>query len=544
MKNRSLEATPLEGIQGAKKNYFVSLEKASRLFWGLVLLSLPVTSFRFFPLLGKHTFVRPLAFYPLALLFLVLALRLWRKEIRLPWSNVLLPLFLFLIIALFATATGALLAPVPMRGQEYWGRALRAFLTFGIGLSFFVAALWMHRDQDDLRHSLKWLYAGLALTILWVGIQAIALHTPLLSKGQVSDWQKLFSVRGLPKLKRVSGFAFEPSWLAGQIVTLYLPWLVASLLMRFRVTKFRWLEILLLIGAIAALLLTYSRGGLIIAIAATGLTLLISGRNAILRGFNWFFYLNKMNREDAKNAKESSESPGLKNLATINKSWRPWRHGDSAIYAFGVRAILILLILGMAWGGISFLAQQNYVNRLWTVEADSLADYFVKTNAGGRITYLWAAAQIFLDHPWLGTGLGSSGLYLYQYFPDWALFNNPEIARHLSPTSNLYPNSKNLYLRLLAETGIFGFAIFSSFLLAILSQIGDALRRSEKFIGISGLFSFFAILIYYLMQDSFAMAELWINFGIILGITSMRPHLASLVKQGMNAGSPPASGGS
>ena len=486
MKNKSLEATHHESMQGAKKSFFISLERVSRLFWGLVLLSLPVTSFRFFPFLGQHTYVRPLAFYPLVLLYLILMLGVWRKEIRLPWSNAILPLFLFLIITLFTTATGALLAPIPMRGQEYWGRALRAFITFGIGLSFFIAALWMHRDQDDLRHSLKWLYAGLALTLLWVGIQAIALHTPLLTKGQVSDWQTLFSVRGFPKLKRVSGFAFEPSWLAGQIATLYLPWLVASLLMRFHVTKYRWLEILLLIGAIAALLLTYSRGGLIIAIAATGLTLLISGRNAISRGLRWFIRSSEIDR----------------------------------IYAFGVRAILLILIVSMAWGGISFLAQQNYVNRLWTVEADSLADYFVKTNAGGRITYLWAAAQIFIDHPWLGTGLGSSGLYLYQYFPDWALFNNPEIARHLSPTSNLFPNSKNLYLRLLAETGIFGFAIFGSFLLAILSQIGEAFRRSEKLIGIAGLSSFFAILIYYLMQDSFAMAELWINFGIVLGIAS------------------------
>ena len=148
-------------IQGsAKKRSFVSLEKVSRLLWGLVLLTLPVTSFRFFPLLGKHTYVRPLAFYPLVLLFLVLFFRLWRKEIKLPWSNALLPLLLFFLIVVFTTGAGAFLAPIPMRGQEYWGRALRAFLTFGIGLSFFVAALWMHRDKDDLRHSLKWLYAG------------------------------------------------------------------------------------------------------------------------------------------------------------------------------------------------------------------------------------------------------------------------------------------------------------------------------------------------------------------------------------------------
>ena len=497
---------------------WLNLDKLSRVLWGLVLLTLPVTSFRYFPLLGKHTQVRPLAFYPLALLYLILVLRLLRKEIKLPWSNALLPLLLFFLFTILATAAGALLSPIPMRGQEYWARALRAFLTFGIGLSFFIAALWMHRDQDDLRYSLKWLYAGLFLTMLWAGVQALAFYTPLLTKAQVSELQLLFSMRGIPKLRRVSGFAFEASWLAGQIVTLYLPWLFASLLTRFRATKYTWLEPLLLLGSLAVLFLTYSRGGLLIGIIATGVTLLISGKKAISRLFGWFFNPKEINRHGAENAKILLKMPRTKNLGALKKTWRTWQLGGSKTYNFTIRAILFTLIIAIVWGGISFLAQQKYVSRLWTVEATSISDYFVKTNAGGRFTYLWAETQLFLDYPIFGTGLGSSGLYLYQYIPDWALYNNPEVTKQLTPTSQLYPNSKNLYLRLLAETGIFGFTIFISFLLAILAQIAKSLRQN-KLIDTAGLFSFIAILTYYLMQDSFAMAELWVNFGIILGIT-------------------------
>ncbi|MCP4141865.1 MAG: hypothetical protein GY755_16585 [Chloroflexi bacterium] len=521
-----------------KKNFvnvvpaWINLEKLSRILWGLVLLTLPVTSFRYFPFLGKHTYVRPLAFYPLALLFLVLLLRLWRKEIKLPWSNPLLPLLFFLFALLFTTGAGALLSPIPMRGHEYWGRALRAFITFGIGLSFFIAALWMHKDKDDLRHSLKWLYAGLFLTMLWAGVQALAFYTPLLTKSQVSEWQLLFSMRGIPKLRRVSGFAFEASWLAGQIVTLYLPWLVASLLLRFRATKYNWLEPLLLLGTLATLFLTYSRGGLLIGIVATGLTLLISGRRAILRVFKWFF-----NHQDAESAKSFSETPRTKSSRPLKKTWRTSGLGGSSLYSIGVRVIIVILVVAVVWGGISFLAGQNYVNRLWKVEATSISDYFVKTNAGGRFTYLWAETQLFLDYPILGTGLGSSGLYLFDYFPDWALYNNPEITKQLTPTSQLYPNSKNLYLRLLAETGIFGFTIFLSFLLAILAEIAKSLRQN-KLIGTAGLFSFIAILTYDLMQDSFAMAELWVNFGIILGITSISPPSSSPRKWGENSSSP------
>ncbi len=190
--------------------------------------------------------------------------------------------------------------------------------------------------------------------------------------------------------------------------------------------------------------------------------------------------------------------------------------------------MLVLLIIAISWAGVSFLAHQKYISRLWTVKANSLSDYFVKTNAGGRITYLWAEMQVFLAHPILGTGLGSSGFYLYRYFPDWSLYNNPEIAVQLSPSSSLYPNAKNLYFRLLGETGIIGFAIFSSFLFAILAQIGEFLKREKmQWVGIAGLSSFIAIAIYFLMQDSFAMADLWINFGIIAGLAAAWEHKES-----------------
>mgnify|MGYP002713156420 CR=1 FL=1 len=517
------------------------LEKTSQILWGLVLLTLPVTSFRYFPLLGKHTYVRPLAFYPLALLYLVLMLRLLRKEIKLPWSNALIPFFVFLLVALLTTAAGAFLAPIELRGNDYWGRALRTLLTFMIGMAFFVAALWMNRDIDDVRRSLPWLYGGLVLTMLWAGVQATSFYTPFLKKAQVSEWQLLFSMRGIPKLRRVSGFAFEASWLAGQIATLYLPWLVASLLTRFRATKFRWLEPLLLLAALVTLFLTYSRGGLLIALAATGLTLLVAGRNNIQRSWQWLIYPNRQVVKDAKEISENTASGGAPAAedggeSDFKRTPRASYLRGSNLAQVGMRVLIVLAIVGMLGGGMAFLAQQNYVNRLWTVQADNLADYFVKTNAGGRVTYLWSAVQVFLQHPFLGTGFGSSGFYLYQNLPDWALSNLPEVSKQLSPASSLYPNPKNLYLSILAENGIFGFVTFISFLFAILAQVITALRSDKlRLVGIAGLFSWTAILIYYMMQDSFAMAELWVNFGIILGLTSSPPS-SSPRTRGENGG--------
>ena len=61
-----------------KNNYFSSenIDRVTRFLWGATLLTLPVTSFRYFPGLGETTYVRPLAFYPLVLLLPILLIQL------------------------------------------------------------------------------------------------------------------------------------------------------------------------------------------------------------------------------------------------------------------------------------------------------------------------------------------------------------------------------------------------------------------------------------------------------------------------------------
>ncbi|MFN8461280.1 MAG: hypothetical protein U0X93_05860 [Anaerolineales bacterium] len=66
---------------------------------------------------------------------------------------------------------------------------------------------------------------------------ALAFYTPILPKVTVTHWQLAFSMREPVKTNRVSGMAYEPAWLAGQIATVYLPWLFASLLTGVRVTR-------------------------------------------------------------------------------------------------------------------------------------------------------------------------------------------------------------------------------------------------------------------------------------------------------------------
>jgi O-antigen ligase len=99
----------------------------------------------------------------------------------------------------------------------------------------------------------------------------------------------------------------------------------------------------------------------------------------------------------------------------------------------------------------------------------------------------------------------------------------PEIARQLSPENRLYPNPKNMYARLLAETGLVGFILFVAFLFSLLADSLIALRQTSprlRFLGIAGLFSWIAIALYNVTQDSFATPNLWINLGILAGMTA------------------------
>ncbi|MEW6285273.1 MAG: O-antigen ligase family protein [Chloroflexota bacterium] len=471
-----------------------TLDSLARFLWALTLVTLPVTSFRFLPFMGAGTFVRPLALYPLGLLLPILLYQIWTRRIVRPWSGSLTILLAFTLTALLATAFGSLLAPLELRGQTYFDRALRAWVTLVIGSSFFLAAVWMNRNEDDLKFSLKWLLAGLVLHIVWGGIQAVGLQLGL--RRELNEIQTLFSIRGLPRNRRIAGFAYEPSWLAGQLAALYLPWLFASLLAKFRVTKFKWLEAVLLLGALVTLLLTYSRGGLFITAVAVFLTFIVAGAEA--RKDVWAWYRAGFSRGGGKS------------------KW-------GRIQAAGSRAAVSLILIGAVIGAGIFLADKGYIAALWNSSAESLWDYVIDAYLGPRVAYVAAAWEAFQSHPLTGVGLGASGFRMYANMPDWALQGVPEIAQQLSPSAGLYPNPKNLYVRLLAEMGLPGFLLYVTFLFNLLAYALKGLRQAEpfwRFAGAAGFFSVIAIAAQGISQDSFAMPEMWINLGILAGLVS------------------------
>jgi O-antigen ligase len=462
------------------------LDAAPRYAWAAVLLTLPVTSFRYFPG-GDGTYVRPLAAYPLLVLCAILFIQLLRGRTAVPLAGTLTALVAFLLAAAVAALFGTLFAPVPMRGQEVFGRLARAWATLLTGVVFFGAAAWMNRSETDLRFTVKWLLAGLALDILWSALQGATFYLHVLPKPLVTQWQRAISLRELIRTNRISGLAYEPSWLAGQISTLYLPWLFAALLTRQRATRFEWLEPVLCVLSVMLLFATFSRGGLLTAGGATALTFLLVGRDQLRAARRWF----------------------ISGLA----------RGRDLIW----RLAMVLLIASAILAGILFLGQKGYVARLWNTRASNIEEFLIQNSAGARAAYIWSAIGVYQDHPWTGVGLGASGLYMYNNLPDWALTTVPEIARQLSPESTLYPNPKNLYVRLLAETGLIGFFLFIAFQFSVLGDALSALGHGSmvlRYLGIASIFTWLSLIAYNMTQDSLAIPNLWINLGILVGMSA------------------------
>ena len=463
-----------------------SLNKLIRISWAAVLVCLPVTSFRYFPFLGKETMVRPLAFYPLAVLVFLLSIRWLRDRRTFSLPGILGLLGLFLATALASSVWGLAINPVEMHGMEYTGRVLRAWVTLIGGMVFLVATIQMNRSEADARFTFKWLMAGLALSFIWGAVQFISYQAGLPPRAGLNRIQMLFSTRKLLVKPRITGFAYEPSWLANQVATVYLPWLIAALLSGYRIMKKRFL-LPLLLSALFLLVGTFSRSGIIMALTAAVVTVFFTQRQKFT---NWARgYL----------------MPGGR------KTWK------TAAKVFG-----LVLVFAVAAGLLGYtLSTSKYFSQLWQEKSDSLVEYAIDVSAGPRLAYAVAGFGVYTDHPLTGVGLGASGFTLYDHIPDWSITTTSEITRQLTPNSWLYPNPKNLYIRILAETGLPGFILYLVFWLGVLAIVIRSLGRRDNFsgfIGLAGLFSWIVLIFFNFTQDSFIDPNQWLSLVVLLGL--------------------------
>jgi O-antigen ligase len=467
------------------------LPKLKRFLWGAVLLALPVTSFRYMPFLGSDTQVKPLSLLPAALLLLVLLAQCVQERRMVLWDNHYLPLIAFILLAGAASAIGYLLAPAQLYSYTYPGRVIRAWLSFGVGLVFLLTSVCMNRNEEDLKFTIKWIYLGLIAEVGWSVVQLLQIYFNVIPS--LDTIQKTVMMAGLPPNDRISGLALEPSWLAAQVIVIYLPWAVAAFLknVQWGISR-KWL-LPIFAACLFLLVFSYSRAGILIAAAALALTFLGAGWQNVQQGWKWFIL-------------------PIRNKIVFKQ---PLEVGFRVV-------ILVALLAGLA-GGAIVLSRNKYFAQIWQSDKTNLTDYFIDIYAGPRLAYSVAGWTIFEQHPWTGVGLGGVGLYMIQALPDWAHINISETAQLLSPDNNVIPNTKNLYTRLLAETGILGFWAFLTFYLLMLGTLLRMIRSKKRtltYLGTASLMGWLAIVLLGVTQDSLAMPLVWIPFGILIGMAS------------------------
>jgi len=137
-----------------------------------------------------------------------------------------------------------------------------------------------------------------------------------------------------------------------------------------------------------------------------------------------------------------------------------------------------------------------------------------------RLGIQYTSLLIFSENPIFGVGFGQQAYHARNRYPEWATTNNYEFKLfYLNDKIKSFPPGYNMYTRLLAETGIIGFGIFTTLLLLILYQSTISIKRrfyNEKTISIVLFVSFIGFIINWLQFDSFRMYGFWICLSLLI----------------------------
>ena len=481
-------------------------EKAGRILawplWLVLLATIPITSS---PIIasfsGGETPVSPLSIIPLSVIVLLWLIPYLIRGGSLPAAS--WPILAFFLLSLMSGLFSIRLPILPYKDATQLERGIRALLTLGIGISFYLTALKLPSDKQRVIMSLRALYVGLVILLVWSSVQAVIMldrsdRMPLV----VTQIHHIFSVRD-PLPDRVTGMAFEPSWLGDQLVVLYIPLLLGSVITRWSVFRTKWgwfsAELILLLCSAFMLILTRSRLSL--------LSLLIFGVLA-------YFYLGFISLQ------KLVQKTGISRFQKRSINWLPNMLGFLIFVA-----ILAGLLLGSGWLLSRFDPRLNQLFSAPTRYAEF--EYFYPREAhyeiadnlafAERLVYWSFGFRTFSQHPIIGVGPGNAGFFFEKNIPAYG-YELTEIRNVLYTQDYGFPNPKNLWLRVLSETGMIGFSFYAIWYLLIglnsvlLWKTGEDVYRM---IGFAGVVLFVTQIIEGFSIDTYALPQIWVSFGLI-----------------------------
>lgn len=472
-------------------------KKIINLIWYITLVLLPFTSL---PIAGKILHSQMVA--SPSIIFLGLLAIFWFLPYILTHklNLAIVPIIVFFAFSILSSCL-AFFYNIPIQKNfNLANSSLEAYATLIIGISFFIISLHFIRTNQLLHRSLQLIYLGFFPLFFWSLLQFAYDQLGTGFPSWMVSIQSAISTSGTLFVGRITDFAYEPSWVAHQLNIFYLPLLLGSSLTSFSVIKkrigFVTLENILLICSIFLLFLSKSRIGWITFIVCAFYVFIVFNKNRIDILRNKYLFLKR-------------------------KSWN-----------FLMSITLIGLMIGALVTGLFISSKidprMEQVLNPKTYQKQSLLSIANEFFFAERILYWQTGWNIFNDYPIMGIGLGNYGYYFEKYMPSfaWAL----DEPRALIFQSTYQANNKNLWTRLLSETGIIGFLIFVSWLISLWLK-ADSLTKDKPLNSSTWGFIMKIALIALLFEgfsiDSFAMPYLWLILGISASTFRLQNHMAT-----------------
>ena len=139
-----------------------------------------------------------------------------------------------------------------------------------------------------------------------------------------------------------------------------------------------------------------------------------------------------------------------------------------------------------------------------------------------RFGIQYALYQVFLDHPVSGVGYGQQAYEMIKNLPPWSTSNNWEFKhKYLNPDHPSFPPGYNLFVRILAESGIIGFLLFVGWLLFILYTCFSLFNKNNQnsIFALVLFISMVGFVMNWMKMDTIRVFGFWINFALLLTLT-------------------------